>query len=114
MHLKKSGIIKLKSFIGFQHNSSYHTMEDIETLHLKTNNYFTRIKHIISFDFSVGVFNVGENMVNEVQRKIKDCDVAIFDISENNANVFFEAGFAFGRKKHVVFLKCLKSVVSTP
>src|SRR5438132_4601609 len=52
-----------------------------------------------------GRFPPGPTLWEEIKAAILDCDIAVFDISENAPNVLLEAGLAFGQEKCVFLLK---------
>jgi hypothetical protein len=111
---KEGGILELNLFVGFQYDSKYHDKEDFVKFVKAINKVLAKSNSPIIFTYTFGVFNVGENVVDEVRIRIANCDIAIFDISENNSNVLFEVGFAFGLKKYVVLLKNEKSKEYNP
>jgi hypothetical protein len=94
----------LKIFFGYQLRSKYHTEKKIQTTMKKLKK---RIQKESNYDVEVkfGKFHPGELLFSEVLQAILDSDVAIFDVSENNANVCIEVGMAYGGNKYVICLK---------
>lgn len=45
------------------------------------------------------------DVIGDILNKIQNCDVFIADITNNNANVLYEYGFARGQNKHCILLK---------
>ena len=93
---------KVKIFVGYQINSDYHNSKDLK-------NAINTVKAIVEVDVNLeiqyGEFTPGKFLFNEVFKAIKECEIAIFDISENNPNVLIEVGMAYGTDKYVILLK---------
>jgi hypothetical protein len=95
---------KVKIFVGYQIDSDYHNLVDLK-------NAVATVKSIVegqidvNLEIQYGEFVPGKFLFNEVLNAIKECEIAIFDISENNPNVLIEVGLAYGNNKHVVLLK---------
>lgn len=104
---------EIKVFVGFQIKSKYHDRIEIETC-------FRALASRISNDYNValrityGIFLPGKILWDEVRNAIRECDIALFDVSENNPNVMIELGLAYGFRKRVFMLKCKESAAEYP
>lgn len=100
--MKKKKILKI--FFGYQIRSKYHSEKRIQKTMEKLKN---KIQKESDYDIEVkfGKFHAGKLLFSEVLQTILDCDVGIFDISENNANVCIEVGMAYGGNKYVICSK---------
>lgn len=96
---------KLKIFAGYQINSEYHDTKDVKQTILKVKEVVEKEFPNIELDIKFGEFEAGKVLFNEVLSAIKECEIAIFDISENNPNVLIEVGLAYGNNKQVILLK---------
>ena len=88
----------------------YYSQEIIRS----TNEIYSRVISKIRNKYKVDIQMLGEimtyegstiNIVNDVFDRIENCDICFCDISDNNANVTYEMGWARALKKHVVILK---------
>jgi len=102
---------EIKAFVGFQTKSEFHTFEEFEAM-LASLRDELREKHNIALRARYGIFPPGGILWNEVEDAIYECDVAVFDISENNANVMIEVGLAYGFGRQVFLLKNRQSFSS--
>lgn len=102
MQMKKR---KLKVFVGYQINSEYHDTKDLKQSIFKVKETVEKKFPTIELDIKFGEFKAGKLLFNEVFSAIKECEIAIFDISENNPNVLIEVGLAYGNNKQVILLK---------
>jgi len=102
MQIKKR---KLKVFVGYQINSEYHDTKELKETIFKVKKNIEEEFSNIELDIKFGEFGAGKVLFNEVLNAIKECEIAIFDISENNPNVLIEVGMAYGNNKQVVLLK---------
>lgn len=109
-----SPTIRLKTFIGYQIKSKYHTRKDFKLMGEALNGYLNKLSPRIQLEIEFGEFPPGARLWDEVISKIASSHVTIFDISENNPNVLLEAGMAFGMGNHVVFLRSNQSDNSVP
>lgn len=50
-------------------------------------------------------FLTAGKITNEIEERIRDADVIIAALSEDNLNVFYELGFAHGAKRKNILLK---------
>lgn len=96
---------KIKVFVGYQINSEYHEPENLKQTIFKVKEIVERNFPNVNLEIKFGEFVAGKVLFNEVLSAIKDCEIAIFDISENNPNVLIEVGLAYGNSKQVVLLK---------
>lgn len=96
---------KLKVFVGYQIESEYHDTEDLKEAIFKAKEIVEENFSNIDLEIKFGEFGAGKVLFNEVLSAIKDCEIAIFDISENNPNVLIEVGLAYGNNKQVILLK---------
>jgi len=94
----------LSVFVGFQIKSDFHSTEEIEKLVSSLSNSLGE-HHGIVLNAVFGLFPPGRILWSELRDSIHNCDVAIFDISENNPNVMIEVGLAYGSGKQVILLK---------
>jgi len=102
----------LKVFIGYAHSSDFYNKEQFvheinncctkayDNLKSKPEMQNTSIK-LESHDFHL---KVGEIINLSIRNQIRNSDICIFEISENNPNVFYEAGFALGLSKTVIYV----------
>ncbi len=97
----------LKAFVGFQIKSPYHTVEEIQSLFEKLRKRL--VKDAIRLSVRYGLFPPGAILWSELRSEIEGCDIALFDVSENNANVMIEVGLAYGSDKQVFLLKSQRS-----
>lgn len=67
------------------------------------------------YGIKISLFPIMENkgetqdQIQDIINKIKQCSIFIADISDNNANVMYEAGWARALDKHVLFFREEKS-----
>lgn len=106
--MKPHNII-LKTFIGYQINSSYHCSKDFSVLASSLNDFLLANNTNIQLEFEFGEFPPGAKFWDEIQKKIESSHITIFDISENNPNVLLETGIAIDSGAHVILLKSEKS-----
>ena len=102
-----AGDIRVSAFIGYQIDSEYHEEGEIEDLGEKLEQYLSERNIVLDLDY--GTFIPGRSVLNQVSESIQNADVCIFDISENNANVLFESGYALGNEKNIILMKNEKS-----
>jgi hypothetical protein len=100
----------LKIFVGYQISSKYHTNDEIRNFFQAklAKSLDDQLKVDLSVKFG-DKFDTGNLLIKEVSKAISECDIAIFDISENNPNVMTEVGMAYGENKHTILLKCDQS-----
>ena len=103
-----SEVRKVKVFIGFQIDSTYHDAKDLKDAFHNAKIVAAKLFGI-EMECVFGEFPVGGIIHNEVKKAISDSTIAFFDVSENNPNVWFEAGLAYGNDKGVVLLKNIVS-----
>lgn len=96
---------RITIFVGYQINSDYHASKDLKDAIFQVKKIIENQIPNIDLDIKFGEFEAGRILWDEVFNTIKKCDVAIFDISENNPNVLIEVGLAYGNNKHVILLK---------
>lgn len=98
--------IKRKSriFVGYQMRSRWHSKALLRKLIDKVK-YKIGKKENVDLEIQYGEFHPGEFLFSEVFNAIKNCEIAIFDISENNPNVLIEVGMSYGIGKYVILLK---------
>lgn len=111
--MKRSNI-RLKTFVGYQLNSKFHSPMHFQAMGNALNNYLKNQKKPIELDIEYGIFSPGSRLWDQIMERIASSHVTIFDISENNPNVLIEVGIALGTGKHVIFLKCEQSKSSYP
>lgn len=93
-------------FVGYQIVSSFHKTSDMKTKMAKGIRNLVSKKSGLSLEFKFGdKFAPGDFLFHQVQAAIHQCEIAIFDISENNPNVMIEIGMALGAQKRIVVLK---------
>lgn len=96
----------LKVFVGYQIKSRFHSSSCIKRVLAKKLSSIIKKQRDVFLEFQFGDrFNAGEFLFSQVQSAITDCEIAIFDISENNPNVMIEVGMALGAKKFTIILK---------
>ncbi|GEM_PF-3695211 len=95
---------RLKVFVGFQIESDFHTTEQLHQL-LALLSDRLRETQAIELEVKFGILPPGVIMWDELRKAIRESHLAIFDISENNANVMIEVGLAYGFGKQVFLLK---------
>lgn len=105
---------RITIFVGYQINSDYHASKDLKDAIFQVKKIIENQIPNIDLDIKFGEFEAGRILWDEVFNTIKKCDVAIFDISENNPNVLIEVGLAYGNNKHVILLKNEISVIVNP
>jgi hypothetical protein len=110
----KDSRIRLKTFVGYQLKSKFHSPMHFQTMGNALNSYLQNQNKPIELDIEYGVFPTGSRLWDQIMEKIDASNVTIFDISENNPNVLIEAGIALGTGKHVIFLKCEQSKSNYP
>ena len=96
---------KVGIFVGYQIDSDYHTSKDLKEAILNIKEKVEQQHPNIELKVKFGEFETGKMLWNEVFNTIKECEIAIFDISENNPNVLIEVGLAYGSNKQVILLK---------
>ena len=111
---KENPTIRLRIFIGFKGRSKYHTSKDFEALGVAISHRLKRINPKIDTHFKLGEFNAGEKLWEEIYKSITNCDIAIFDISDNSPNVMIEAGVGYGSGKRVILIRCNRSKQKRP
>jgi hypothetical protein len=106
--MKTGRPIRLRAFIGFQIQSEYHTVAQMEHL---VGALATRLleRHNVQLVHRFGIFPAGGILWDEVTDAIRHSDISIFDISENNPNVLIELGLAVGFGRQVFLLKSTRS-----
>ena len=97
--------MKIRVFVGYQTNSEYHKTEDIKDTIFEVKKIVEDKLANIELDVKFGEFGAGKSLFEAVRNAIKECEIAIFDISENNPNVLIEVGMAYGYNKRVILLK---------
>lgn len=96
----------LKVFVGYQIISEFHSSEEIKKIMYDFVTPLVEEKLNIKVEFKFGdKFRVGEYLFSQVHDAIQQCEIAIFDISENNPNVLIEVGMAYGAKKFTIITK---------
>jgi hypothetical protein len=103
---------RLRVFVGFKIESTYHTEHQIKSL---MDSLAARLKAegiVLSVEY--GKFPAGVILWDSVRDSIRHSEVAIFDISENNPNVMIEVGLAIGYAKRVLLLKSSESAAHHP
>jgi hypothetical protein len=96
----------LKVFVGYQLKSKFHTSSYLKTIISQKIGTSVKKKLGITLDCQFGdKFTAGGFLFSQVQDAINNCEVAIFDISENNPNVMIEVGMALGAKKFTIIIK---------
>ncbi len=108
------GKIRLKTFVGYQVKSKFHTPIHFKTMGDALNKHLQRHSESIELEIEYGEFPPGARLWDQIIEKIEASQITIFDLSENNPNVLIEAGIALGTEKHVIFLKCEQSKVDYP
>lgn len=106
--------IRLKTFVGYQLKSEFHSPTDFQKMGDALNSYLQRQHKRIELEIEYGEFPPGSRIWDQIMEKIEASDVTIFDISENSPNVLIEAGIALGTGKHVIFLKSEQSKTNYP
>ncbi len=99
-----SGFNEVRIFVGFQIESEFQTEAEIKAVIALLTEELKK-KHHVDLNVKYGIFDPGEILWDEVRESISNCDLAIFDISENNSNVLLEVGLAYGSGKQVFLLK---------
>lgn len=95
---------KVKIFVGYQIESGYHEVDKIKEAINKVKGK-VEIEENVDIGIQYGEFPAGRFLFSEVFNAIRNCEIAIFDISENNANVLIEVGIAYGNNRYVILLK---------
>ena len=96
----------LNIFVGYQIVSTFHNSEELKTVMVKKIAPAIKKKLGIKVEFKFGdKFALGDFLFNQVKDAINSCEIALFDISENNPNVMLEVGLALGAKKFTIVLK---------
>jgi hypothetical protein len=98
---------KVRAFVGYQLRSDYHTDAGLSSLIAKVKRRLA--DQGATLEVTYGRFPAGDLLWPAVVDAIRHCDVAIFDISENNPNVLIEVGLAGGFRKRLLLLKNDKS-----
>src|SRR5258708_735840 len=105
----------LKVFVGYQIKSKFHSSSGLKEVMSKKLCAVVKKRLGITLAFQFGdKFNAGDFLFSQVQGAINNCEVAIFDISENNPNVMIEVGMALGAKKFTIILKNESSIKDFP
>jgi len=95
----------IEIFVGFQFVSEYFSKIKIEAnvsravQHLNKEIARKFPKQIIKLKYQVIDIDSGKNLLNFLSEKISKSDICIFELSNKNANVLFELGFAYALKK---------------
>lgn len=96
---------RIKIFVGYKIDSEYHDINKLkEALGIVKKEVESKANNWIEFQYG-GEFSAGQFLFSEVLSAIRNCEIAILDISENNPNVLIEVGMAYGNNKFVVLLK---------
>ena len=95
---------KSKIFVGYQTRSRYRRLAKLKEAINKVKDNVEQ-KENVNLEIQYGEFPAGEFLFSKVFNSIRECEIAIFDISENNANVLIEVGMALGTSKCVLLLK---------
>ena len=95
---------KVKIFVGYQIESRYHEVDKIKEAINKVKGK-VEMEENVDIGIQYGEFPAGRFLFSEVFNAIRNCEIAIFDISENNANVLIEVGIAYGNNRYVILLK---------
>lgn len=99
-----NGKKEVRAFVGFQTESEFQTLAQIQGLFERVTRELEE-EHGMLLRVKYGIFPPGRILWDEVRDSISDSDIAIFDVSENNANVMIEVGMAYGASKQVFHLK---------
>lgn len=111
----------LKIFVGYQIESKFHDLDKLKEAIDKVKKK-VEDKENVRIEVQYGEFPPGKFLFKEVLHAIKNCEISIFDISENCPNVLIEVGMAYGDYKRVVLLKnslskkdyCIPSDIGAP
>ena len=95
---------KIKIFVGYKIDSEYHSSKSLKNA-IGTVKSLIEDSIDVNLEIQYGEFSPGRFLFNEVFKAIIECEVAVFDISENTPNVLIEVGLAHGNNKHVILLK---------
>lgn len=95
---------RLKIFVGCQIDSKFHDFDKLREAIGKVQRK-VEDKENVRTEVQYGKFAPGKSLFREVLHAIKNCEISIFDISENNLSVLIEVGMAYGDHKRVVLLK---------
>lgn len=69
---------------------------------LSWNRYRSTVP--IKLSLQSTIITTGSDLFSEVLNKIAACDVCIFNLTEKNANVIFELGYAHGQDKNAIWI----------
>ena len=103
---------EIKAFVGLQIKSKFHSFDEIKLFFTLLSTQLDSRQ--ITLQVTYGLFPPGRILWDEVRKGITECDVAFFDVSENNPNVMIEVGLAYGLRKQVFILKCRESFSEYP
>ena len=107
---------EIKIFVGYEFSSrskSYERTELESMIENSVDSVKTDIRNVdLVLDYNPSKY--GESLLKEIVGKIKNCDIAIFEISDNNPNVMFELGVAYGIGKYAIILKSRKTKKKSP
>jgi len=107
---------EIKIFVGYEFSSRSKSYERTE-LESMIENAVDSVKtdiHNVDLVLDCNDSKYGEPLLKEIIEKIKNCDIAIFEISDNNPNVMFELGIAYGIGKYIIILKNRKTIRKNP
>ncbi|HLP63439.1 hypothetical protein [Flavobacterium sp.] len=108
----------IRIFIGYQFESNFYKKTDFvnkikECSHvakenLKTNKETKNIMlNLESQDFHL---KIGEIINHSIHSQIQHSDICIFEVSDNNPNVMYEAGYAIGLGKIIIYVSSIDSL----
>lgn len=101
--------MKLQIFLGYQFNSKYYNKNTLEKAIIQASDEVQlrltqEINKTIRIEYKGLEIDSGEIITNEVLEQIRKSDICIFEVSDKNANVFFELGYAYAKEKEIIYL----------
>lgn len=108
--MRNPGIVdstSVRVFAGYQFESEHYARSDLENAISRAcemaSDDLARLQ-AVSIQYTPPVIPVGEFLLPELKARIESSDLCVFEVSDVNANVFYELGIAHTLRKPTILL----------
>jgi hypothetical protein len=107
---------KLRLFAGYQFKSTFFSRSELEAAILRAIRLANDEGKSLGFSlqFAPPDLDPGDFIFSQLQQRIAEADISLFDISDGNGNVYFEVGVATGLQHPTILMKHVSSPVPIP
>lgn len=107
---------RIQLFAGYQFRSAFLGRSDLEAAILRSVHLANEDGQSSGFaiQFSPPDLDPGDFIFSQLQQRITEADICLFDISDGNGNVLFEIGLAAGLRRPTILMKHINSRVPIP